>query len=325
MKKEIVFKSTLKQEIKDFLELRESQGHDIRKERYILITLDQYLDSCAYVNKNLNAETTEGWLASLPHEMSVNTKIVYISHYAQFAKFLTSLGYQAFVPERPVDNRHYVPYIFTREELDKLVMAADETFTVINRNGRHGAVCFSIILRMLIGCGFRLNEVLLLNTNDINLDNAVILIKSAKGNKDRLVPMHQTLTAVLKSYIDSNIPEPQGLLFPNKNGKPFSQTWARNRFNCTLKAAGIEKPTLKKYERNICIHCLRHTFAVASFREQQTAGRDMYDEAPVLSTYMGHEGIYGTEKYLHMTTENSDDILRCMEQFNEGLFPEVNA
>lgn len=52
-------------------------------------------------------------------------------------------------------------------------------------------------------------------------------------------------------------------------------------------------------------------------------GLDMYDEISVLSTYMGHENIYGTEHYLHMTAENSRDILDKVEKFNKGLFPEV--
>lgn len=86
---------------------------------------------------------------------------------------------------------------------------------------------------------------------------------------------------------------------------------------------GIEKPDLPKHSRNICLHCLRHSFAVAAFRQLNHNGLDMYNEIPVLSTYMGHENLYGTEHYLHMTAENSRDILDKMEVFNKGLFPEV--
>lgn len=71
------------------------------------------------------------------------------------------------------------------------------------------------------------------------------------------------------------------------------------------------------------MHCLHHSFAVAAFRQMDNNGLDMYNEIPVLSTYMGHENLYGTEHYLHMTAENSRDILDKMEEFNKGLFPEV--
>lgn len=325
MKQTLFFESILKQEMEKFLELRKSQGHTIRKEQHILMTLDRYLGDHADGGKNLGPDLVEGWLSSLPREMNINTKIVYISHYSQFAKYLAALGYEAFIPERPVDDRRYIPYIFSEEELQGVIKAADEAFSAINRNGKHGAACFSVVLRMLIGCGLRLNEALLLNTADVDLDNAVVHIKSAKGSKDRLVPMHGSLASVLTVYAQSGIPSPDGLLFPNKRGKAFSQTWARCRFNRALSDAGIEKPSLGRYERNICIHCLRHTFAVTSFRRLDHAGRDMYDEAPVLSAYMGHDRIYGTEKYLHMTAENSADILERMECFNKGIFPEVDG
>ena len=63
---------------------------------------------------------------------------------------------------------------------------------------------------------------------------------------------------------------------------------------------------------------------MAAFRQLDSKGLDMYSEIPILSTYMGHENLYGTEHYLHMTTENSQDILAKMEEFNKGMFPEVS-
>ena len=323
MKQTSFFESILKQEMEEFLKLRKSQGHAVVKEKSILITLDRYLKNYPHHDKSLSPDLVEGWLLSLPCEMSINTKIVYISRYTQFAKHLATLGYEAFIPERPMNDKSYIPYIFSEEELQGLIKAADGIFSTINQNGKYGAACFSIILRMLIGCGLRLNEVLLLNTADIDLNNGILYIKSAKGNKDRLVPMHESLTAVLKIYMKSSLPLPDGLLFPNTKGGAFSQAWARRHFNQVLLSAGIEKPSLARYERNICIHCLRHTFAVTSFRKMDHAGMDMYNEVPILSTYMGHDRIYGTEKYLHMTTENSADIIERMEYFNKGIFPEV--
>lgn len=324
MKQFLTFQSILKQEMEDFLSLRKSQGHAAEKEKYIYITLDRYLLDRQYYSKNLTPDIIEGWLSSLPEKMNINTKIVYISHYAQFAKYLANLGFKAFIPERPVEDKHYTPYIFTEDELQALVKGADDTFASINANGKHSAACFTIILRMLIGCGFRLNEVLTLKTMEVDLVDAVVYVKSAKGNKDRIVPMHNSMVEILKCFVNSGIPRKDGLFFPSKKGNVFSQTASRFYFNKYLTLAEIQKPDLGKYERNICIHCARHTFAVTAFRKLDLSGKDMYDEAPILSTYMGHDRIYGTEKYLHMTAENSADILECMEKFNEGLFPEVD-
>ena len=150
MKQFLTFQSILKQEMEDFLSLRKSQGHAAEKEKYIYITLDRYLLDRQYYSKNLTPDIIEGWLSSLPEKMNINTKIVYISHYAQFAKYLANLGFKAFIPERPVEDKHHTPYIFTEDELQALVKGADDTFASINANGKHSAACFTIILRMLI-------------------------------------------------------------------------------------------------------------------------------------------------------------------------------
>jgi integrase len=68
---------------------------------------------------------------------------------------------------------------------------------------------------------------------------------------------------------------------------------------------------------------LRHSYAVVALRKLDMDGIDLYSEIPILSTYMGHENLYGTEHYLHMTVENSQDIRYKMDEFNKGLFPEV--
>lgn len=323
MKKTKVFGGCLKEEMSSYLILRESMGHSIYQDRYILASLDGYLQENGCCGKDITPEEIDGWLCSLGSGMNVNTKIVYISHYTQFARYLASIGLRVFIPDRPVADRRYAPYIFTEDETGCLIAAADRIFSTVRPYARHNAACFSVIIRLLAGCGLRLNEALLLKTADVDLDNAVIHVRNAKGNKDRMVPMHESLACILRIYSAGGIPREDGLFFPNQRGNAFSHTLAATYFNRCLERAGIEKQNLPRYARNICIHCIRHSFAVASFRKLDHEGKDMYSEAPVLSAYMGHDRIYGTEKYLHMTAENSADIMEKMEAFNNGLFPEV--
>lgn len=58
-------------------------------------------------------------------------------------------------------------------------------------------------------------------------------------------------------------------------------------------------------------------------------GHDMYDEVPVLSTYMGHARIYETEKYLNMSTKNSSDIIskwiNLMQEYFRRFQNEANT
>lgn len=320
---ETSWRSIFSDEIESYLRLRESQGHTSRKDRTVLKTVDHLLAQLNTAEKAISAETAEQWLQSLRKDMSVNTRIVYLSHYRQFAGYLHTLGYSAFVPESPLPEKTYIPYIFTEDEMALLIHAADSRVGSVRKSDKAAAVHFSVILRMLWGCGLRLNEVLLLKAGDVDTENGLILVRNAKGNKDRLIPMHSSLTAILCAYIRKYSIYPEMYLFPGRKEVPHQQGWARSLFCKCLELAGIEKPEMAPYARNICLHCIRHSFAAASFRQLQQNGHDLYDEVPILSTYLGHENIHGTERYLHMTEVNGTDILRCMESLNDDIFPEV--
>jgi len=52
-------------------------------------------------------------------------------------------------------------------------------------------------------------------------------------------------------------------------------------------------------------------------------GRDIYCSLPILSTFLGHRGIESTEKYLRLTSEAYDSVLKTMESFYQDVFPEA--
>ena len=292
MKNNVWFESCLKEKLNSYMELRESQGHQTSKIRHIFISLDKYLQKVGPNVQSLPPAIIDGWIASLPEKLSINTVNIYISAYIQFAKYLRSLRYDAFIPEKAISSKNYSPYIFHEDDLAALIQASDILVYSASEKHRHNAACFSVMLRMYIGCGFRLNEIRLLKTN-------------------------------VKVYSISGIPQKENWFFPSGTGNPISCSWTRDAFLKCIQHIGIERPDLPKHARNICLHCLRHSFAVAAFCQLDNNDLDMYNEIPVLSTYMGHENLYGTEHYLHMTAENSRDILDKMEEFNKGLFPEV--
>ncbi|MFR7971566.1 MAG: tyrosine-type recombinase/integrase [Lacrimispora saccharolytica] len=78
-----------------------------------------------------------------------------------------------------------------------------------------------MLLRMLLGCGFRLGEPLAAKVKDINFQSGTILIRHAKNNKQRVIPMDVTLTQMLERYcIAMGIKtEPESYLFPSSKNK----------------------------------------------------------------------------------------------------------
>jgi integron integrase len=58
-----------------------------------------------------------------------------------------------------------------------------------------------LIVRLLYGCGLRVSEPLELRIKDVDLAGARLIIRSAKGNKDRIVPLPQCVLGELEAQM----------------------------------------------------------------------------------------------------------------------------
>jgi integrase len=276
--------------------------------------------------KSLSADTIDNWIAKLAGKLSINTVGNYVYDYILFAKYLQTLNIPAFIPLPLKRRQYYVPYIFSKEEIEAIFNTADN---MSYRGKEETKQQFPMILRLLYGCGLRFGETLSLQLSDVDVYNGVIKIRNGKGNKERLVPMDDCLNIILSRYcsvINKAKPE-QTLLFENTKGNRRDSVWAIEVFRRILDGAGIElispsdSPRLRT--RNICLNCLRHTFAVSSLRKQIAAGVDTYRSSPLLSIFLGHDNLDSTQKYLHMTAETAEDIFDATTEYTKGLFPEV--
>lgn len=321
--KNYTFLSVFKSEMSDFVQLRQSQGLRDHTKIYILKALDDYLTEHEVSEKELKPFIIDGWIAMYSNKLNVNTINNFVNYYVPFARYLNSLGILAFFPERPIYRHTYAPHIFPEQEINEIFQAADGMKGRIN--GILSRVQFPIMLRLLYGCGLRLGEVLRLRLADFDAENGILKIWNGKGNIDRLVPMEKSLTEILTKYCDSVFKDKSEnhFLFKQMNGCHRSAGWAQWYFEKVLAATEIEEPKLPPHSRNICLHCLRHTFAVNSLRMSDTASVDAYDITPLLSIYLGHKHLTGTQVYLHMTSENSKDIFEITNEYASEIFPEV--
>ena len=71
------------------------------------------------------------------------------------------------------------------------------------------------------------------------------------------------------------------------------------------------------------VHDLRHTFAVHSLMQQVRAGADIYCALPILSVYLGHKTLSGTERYVRLTQEMFPDIINLEESVSSYVFPSM--
>jgi integron integrase len=81
----------------------------------------------------------------------------------------------------------YIPVVLSRQEIDAIVS--------------HLSHPYSLVVKLLFGCGLRLFECLQLRVRDFNFDERVLTIHG-KGKKDRTVPLPQTIMPELNAQID---------------------------------------------------------------------------------------------------------------------------
>jgi len=111
----------------------------------------------------------------------------------RFAKFLHNNGIavpMAFHP-LPRPSNTFTPYIFTREEVSRFLAATK--MVKRHSNSPLAPTLLPLLFQMLYCCGLRVAETLNLKNEDVDLERGTLLILNAKGKKDRLVPISDSL------------------------------------------------------------------------------------------------------------------------------------
>lgn len=106
---------------------------------------------------------------------------------------------------------------------------------------------------------------------------------------------------------------PQSPLFQNPHRRGhYSKSATETTFRNLLKIIGIKSNTGHIRPR---IHDLRHTMATHCLEGWYRQGKDVQSKLGLLSTYLGHVNISGTQRYLTMTTELLEQASRRFNQY----------
>lgn len=321
------FKSIFQKEMEDYLKIREQAicTATYKSTQYTLHSFDVYLVQCHDGSKSVSRENVYGWIRTLYRSSYANSTIVgKVSELRKFLEYLRFAGFPVFMPDCPKLRDDYIPYIFSDFEIAKIFHAADSILLTRN-SSRYIQLEFPMLLRILYCCGLRLNEALTIHVDDVRFENSVLIIRNAKNQKQRLVPMAQELTDILEKYcLAMRIKDkPDAFLFPGKKPEGhLSKNTALKRFQAVLKSTGIYVNPAP-HTRGQCLHCFRHLFAVKSFAQAESSGFPMDKSIPSLSVYMGHEGMNGTAKYLKFSSDIFLEYTEMFEFYTDGIFSEV--
>lgn len=304
-----------------FVESKRLEGYKYNGEVKELQRLDRYFQSSGITPADHPKEAVYGWLEKRGSE-SGKTFSIRNSVYRQFYSYLLSQGDDVLpAPPHAKEKLHgsgFTPYIFTHDEIQRIFNAAD------NWKGQSAsfARCAPLLFRLLYGTGLRVNEALSLTAGDVSLRHQVLLIREAKNNNSRLVPMSQTLSERVADYLSVHgYPEGEPI-FQHDNGNQFRTSTAYDWFRQTLWKAGIPHRGRGKGPR---LHDIRHTFAVHSLQAAVEAGTDPNAFLPLLCTYLGHRRLSATERYLRLTAEAYPSVIKAMDGIMEKVIPEVES
>jgi len=223
---------------------------------------------------------------------------------AGFYRYAISRGFVTCSPlpnNEPKPPASAPPHIYSRDELRRLLERVE------NSQGPAAhleAETLRTLLLLLYGTGLRVGEARRLTLADADLQEALLTIRATKFFKSRLVPIGPQLVPALKKYaaLRADRPLPQGRnssFLANRDGTPLAKStlntaFSRLRCAAEIPGSGRQSPRLQD---------LRHSFAVHRLTEWYHQGADVQRLLPVLSTFLGHTDLSGTQVYLPMTPE----------------------
>jgi integrase len=218
-----------------------------------------------------------------------------------FFRYAVSRGYLAtaplpiVIPKRPPP---FVPYIFTPNELSRLLRAIDAD----QRHSSLEPATIRTLILLLYGAGLRLREAIDLTHGDVDFRSAVLTIRNTKFGKTRLIPLGPQLGQALAQYAArTRSPRPEAWFFTTRRNTPIQPTTLQRNFRVLCDRAGIHRPDGATEQPRL--HDLRHAFAVHRLTSWYRQGANVQRLLHLLSVYLGHVHIRYTQVYLSMTPE----------------------
>ncbi len=212
-------------------------------------------------------------------------------------------------------HRRLVPHIYTEAELVALLDAAS---TLEPQQGLRPVTC-RCVFGLLAASGLRISEALSLTRTDVDLAAGVLFIRDAKFHRQRLVPLHPSVTTCLRTYAqrrDQLVPRSVcDRFFLRDDGQSANQSGMLYALQTLCRQLGWQPRGDYTHHR---LHDFRHTFIVRSTLRFYEQGIDVNRAVLALSTYVGHAKVSDTYWYFTGIPELMAIAADRFHHFTEG-------
>lgn len=175
-------------------------------------------------------------------------------------------------------REHRLPNVLSKEEVKAILESLP--------NIKHRTM-----LSLIYACGLRCGELIDLKPADVDSGRHLLIIRNAKGKKDRVVPISDKIIGMLREYY--RLYKPQYWLFEGQfQGTQYSAKSLQSVLKQALHKANNHKP--------VTLHWLRHSYATHLLE----SGTDLR----YIQELLGHKSSKTTEIYTHVSTKSLQQI-----------------
>ncbi|MBI2647548.1 tyrosine-type recombinase/integrase [Candidatus Woesearchaeota archaeon] len=165
-----------------------------------------------------------------------------------------------------------LPIVLTKEEVARLINSIS--------NPKH-----KLMAKLLYSAGLRVNELVHLKAEDLNIENGYGWVRHGKGNKDRMFVIAESLKEELALFILKECASPNSYIFRGFNGH-LTTASVRSVIKNAVKNAKISKHTHP--------HTLRHSFSTHLIENGSSVAE--------VQSLLGHSSSETTMAYLHIAS-----------------------
>ena len=190
---------------------------------------------------------------------------------------------------RSPKNQRHLPSILGEDEVRRLIEIAPDDLTPAAMRDR-------AIFETLYSSGLRVSELVGLNWRDIDEELGMVMVRSGKGNKDRLVPLGEPALDALKNWRRA-MPiawEPDGPVIVNLRGGRLTTRSVEKIFAERIEAAGLSV--------GLTPHGLRHCFAT----HMLSNGADLRS----IQEMLGHASLATTQRYTQVSVNHLKEVYK---------------
>lgn len=191
-----------------------------------------------------------------------------------------------------IENKRVSVELIYRPKREKLlpnVLSKEEVKLLLNA---HNNLKHKAMLSLIYSCGLRCGELLRLKPEHVDSKRGVLIIKQAKGRKDRIAPLGGKIIELLREYYA--VAKPKVYLFEGqKAGETYDERSLQNVLKQAVAKVRINKP--------VTLHWLRHSYATHLLE----AGTDLR----YIQEILGHRSSKTTEIYTHVSTKSIQTIV----------------